>query len=138
MIECVSAGRRALATAAWVLMLSVSGCNRQAAAPAASPTVANDAPAPAAPISKDAASSPAPFAWPASLRPFGEGFPQAGDPCRRLGETSAVANYLDHTRDLVGCPGAADSAPARALVTERNGKVVGEIEGVTLISLPTP
>lgn len=138
MIERIVASRRTLATAAWVLVLSIPGCNRQPTAPAAPPVTANEAPAPAVPLPDEAPSSPPPFAWPASLRPFGEGFPQAGDPCRRLGETSAVADYLDHTKDLVGCPGSADSPPARALVTERNGKVVGEIEGVTLISLPTP
>ncbi|NKJ50474.1 hypothetical protein CIC12_27875 [Burkholderia sp. SG-MS1] len=77
-----------------------------------------------------------PFAWPASLAPFGDGYPKAGDACRRLGESPATAAYLDHTATLVGCPGGADSASVRAMLRDHRGHVVGQAEGVTLISVP--
>ncbi|RKT22362.1 hypothetical protein B0G69_5817 [Paraburkholderia sp. RAU2J] len=77
-----------------------------------------------------------PFAWPASLAPFGDGYPKAGDACRRLGESPATSAYLDHTATLVGCPGGADSASVRAMLRDHRGHVVGQAEGVTLISVP--
>lgn len=76
------------------------------------------------------------FSWPASLAPFGDGYPKAGDVCRRLGESSMTSAWLDHTATLVGCPGADDSASAQAIVRQRHGRVVGNAEGVTLISVP--
>jgi hypothetical protein len=79
---------------------------------------------------------PASFTWPASLAAFGDGYPNAGDACRRLGESAETSAYLDHTATLVGCPGRSDSAGAQALVRERHGRVVGEARGVTLISVP--
>lgn len=84
-----------------------------------------------------AAGAPEPFAWPASLAPFGNGYPKAGDACRRLGESPATSNYLDHMATLVGCPGDRDSASVRAIVHDRRARVVGEADGVTLISVPT-
>jgi hypothetical protein len=83
-----------------------------------------------------AADGPTPFAWPASLAAFGDGYPAAGDVCRRLGESAATSEYLDHMATLVGCPGARDSASARAIVQRLHGRVVGETDGVTLISVP--
>lgn len=79
----------------------------------------------------------APFAWPASLAPFGNGYPNAGHACRRLGESPATADYLDHMAILVGCPGGADSASVRAMLRDHRGHVVGATDGVTLISVPT-
>src|SRR5579864_4859347 len=83
-----------------------------------------------------AAAAPEPFAWPASLAPMGHGYPKAGDACRRLGESPATSNYLDHMAILVGCPGSGDSASVRAILRNQSGRIVGEVDGVTLISIP--
>lgn len=79
--------------------------------------------------------SPQVFTWPASLSPIGDGYPKNGDACRRLGESPATADYLDHTATLVGCPGAADSASVRAMLADHRAHVVGYADGVTLISI---
>lgn len=69
------------------------------------------------------------FKWPDSLPVFGDGFPQSGSPCRRIGESSTTVDLLDDSAALVGCPSAAD---AEAL----GGKVLKTIDGVTLVSVP--
>jgi hypothetical protein len=67
--------------------------------------------------------------WPASLTVVGDGFPNSGDVCRKIGETAATVNYLDDSATLAGCLTAEDAA-------KLDGKVVGEVDGVTLVSVP--
>jgi hypothetical protein len=68
--------------------------------------------------------------WPASLKVMGDGFPNPGDACRRIGESQATVNYLDHTATLAGCLSADDAAVL-------GGRIVGTVDGVTLVSIPT-
>lgn len=98
--------------------LIVSGCQRS-----------NDTGAAAATPAAGAAASATTATWPASLRVVGDGFPNAGDPCRVIGESEATANFLDHTATLAGCLSAADAA-------RLGGRVVATVDGVTLVSVP--
>jgi hypothetical protein len=67
--------------------------------------------------------------WPASLIVVGNGFPNPGDPCRKIGESAATVNYLDHTATLAGCLSTADAE-------KLGGRVVANIDGVILVSVP--
>lgn len=67
---------------------------------------------------------------PASLAPFGDGYPNPGDPCRRLGESPATANFLDDSAILIGCP-------SEAAATALGGREVAVIEGIRLLSIST-
>ena len=91
--------------------LALSGC-QQATDRSAAPTAAAAQPA-----------------WPASLTVVGDGFPNPGDACRRIGESAASANFLDHTATLAGCLSADDAA-------KLGGRVVATVDGVTLVSIP--
>jgi hypothetical protein len=68
--------------------------------------------------------------WPETLTVVGKGFPNAGDPCRVIGETAATINYLDDSATLAGCLTTSDAA-------QLNGRVVGEVDGVILVSVPS-
>ncbi len=82
-----------------------------------------------------AAADATPAEIPDKLHPFGGGFPSKGSPCRRLGESSATSNYLDHTRILVGCPGTRESAVVQTVIAT-GGHIVAEIDGVVMLSVP--
>lgn len=74
-------------------------------------------------------SAPASFEWPASLPVFGDGFPAAGAPCRRIGESAATVDFLDDSASLVGCP-------SKAEADKLGGTILKDIDGVTLVSVP--
>lgn len=72
------------------------------------------------------------FVFPAGLQVMEGGYPYQGGPCRLLGETFATSELLDDSADLLGCPrNAMDDPRVRAA-----GRVVGEYEGVILVSAP--
>jgi hypothetical protein len=98
--------------------LMLSGCQK-AADNSAAPAAADDA----------AAAATTQATWPASLNAFGDGFPNPGDPCRRIGESAATIDFLDHTATLAGCLSADDAA-------KLGGTVVATVDGVTLVSVP--
>ena len=56
-------------------------------------------------------------------------FPNPGDKCRRIGESAATIDFLDHTATLAGCLSADDAA-------KLGGRVVATVDGVTLVSIP--
>ncbi|MFN4019501.1 MAG: hypothetical protein ACK4IC_03170 [Erythrobacter sp.] len=114
--------RNTIFAAASVLALAACSGNtgKGNAERAAAAQAAANPPAPAA--------AATPVAFPESLAAFGDGYPAAGDPCRRLGESAATSNYLDDSAILVGCP---DKASAEAL----GGQVIETIEGITLVSV---
>jgi hypothetical protein len=63
------------------------------------------------------------------LTPLGDGFPASGAPCRRVGESAATIDFLDHTTILVGCPTQDDAI-------QLGGKVIATVDGITLVSIP--
>lgn len=102
------------ATASLAIAALLSGCGSEAP--------------PAAPRA-DAGAAPEAFVWPTSLPSFGDGFPQAGAACRRIGESAATVDLLDDSAALVGCPTQADAA-------KLGGTILKQIDGVTLVSVP--
>lgn len=88
-----------------------------------------------APDGNDVLRNEVTFIWPSSLRVLGDGYPAAGDHCRRLGETALVADYLDDSATLVGCP-TGDAAEQIKQIVADGGKEVGAGDGVTFISVP--
>jgi hypothetical protein len=101
------------------LALALQGCKRDT----------TDAAAPVEPTAGTAATATATATWPASLTVVGDGFPNAGDACRIIGESQATSNYLDDSATLAGCLSADDAA-------KLSGTVVATVDGVTLVSVP--
>ena len=76
-----------------------------------------------------AANSEVNVTWPSSLKVVGDGFPNPGDACRKIGETEVTVDFLDDSATLAGCLSADDAA-------KLGGKIVGTVDGVTLVSVP--
>lgn len=81
------------------------------------------------------ACAPEPAPVTSSLPFFGEGYRFKGDACRRLGESPATAEYLDHTADLVGCP--EDLENLGVFVIDYNAQEVARQDGYVIYSVPT-
>lgn len=67
--------------------------------------------------------------WPESLVLVGDGFPNSGDACRKIGESAETVNYLDDSATLAGCLTEDDAK-------KLGGKIVGTVDGITLVSVP--
>lgn len=70
-----------------------------------------------------------PVVFPDSLVVIGDGYPEHGDPCRRLGESAVTSDWLDDSAVLVGCPGMAE---AKAL----GGTILGADGPIAIVSVP--
>lgn len=70
---------------------------------------------------------------PPQLALFGAGYPDAGDPCRRAGESVFTGQYLDDAADLVGCPPGTD--PGLFAFTY-NARQIAQLDGWYLFSVP--
>ena len=68
-------------------------------------------------------------AFPADLVQVGDGYPESGDPCVRVGESEATVDFLDDSADLVACPTREDAAAL-------GGRNVGVIDSYHLVSVP--
>jgi hypothetical protein len=117
--------RSAIVAAIMLAGVSLVACGK---APPSAPTAAADTSEPVAPATEVTV-------WPASLNMFGDGYPNAGDPCRRVGESAATIDFLDDSAILVGCFGDAATASVAAMIAA-GGKAVGSVDGVMLISIP--
>ena len=67
--------------------------------------------------------------WPESLVLVGDGFPNSGDDRRKIGESAETVNYLDDSATLAGCLSEDDAK-------KLGGKIVGTVDGVTLVIRP--
>jgi hypothetical protein len=81
-----------------------------------------------------ATAEPPPPAPETTLPIFGDGYPEAGDICRRVGESAETVEFLDHTADLIACPEAWDGRDdyARSVAAEE----VLRQDGYVLYSVP--
>lgn len=71
-----------------------------------------------------------------SVKALDAGFPERGSPCRRVGETAATIEFLDDQSTLVACPGSRSSIFVTKFASAQNGRIVGYVDGVTLIAIP--
>ena len=67
--------------------------------------------------------------FPDGLVVVGDGYPQSGNACRRLGESKATADWLDDSAVLIGCP---TEISAEGL----GGEIVGNVAGISIVSWP--
>ncbi len=58
--------------------------------------------------SQEEAPAPLAIVFPDSLNPIGDGYPSAGDRCRRLAASPSTAHWLAEYSEIVGCPENAD------------------------------
>jgi len=70
---------------------------------------------------------------PAEFAIFGNGYPSAGNPCSRSGESDYTSEYLDDSSDLVACPPNVD---ADQFIANLGGHKLSILDGWTLISVP--
>ncbi|WP_347309951.1 OmpA family protein [Defluviimonas sp. SAOS-178_SWC] len=70
---------------------------------------------------------------PEQLALFGDGYPGAGDPCTRAGESDFTRDFLDDSADLVACPPSVD---ADLFSSNLGGQEVAAFDGWSLISIP--
>lgn len=73
--------------------------------------------------------------WPNTLKPVGDGYPSAGDPCRKLGSSEATDGLVGANETLVGCPGDPDGAFVKSFTAKHRGKVISVLAGISLISI---
>jgi hypothetical protein len=64
---------------------------------------------------------------------FGDGYPEAGDTCRRVGEDDFTNQFLDDAADLVGCP--ADWDGLDAFVADTGARLVAVVGDTNLYSI---
>lgn len=74
-----------------------------------------------------------PMAGGTSLPLFGDGYPEPGDTCRRVGEDDFTNQFLDDAADLVGCP--ADWDGLDAFVAETGAVLVAVVGDTNLYSI---
>ncbi len=64
---------------------------------------------------------------------FGDGYPEPGDTCRRVGEDDFTNQFLDDAADLVGCP--ADWEGLDAFVDDTGARLVAVVGDINLYSI---